>query len=208
LNDNIHRYQRSRNSAIPNVVFALLIANGLAYALQSLYPSVIERTFVLWSFNTGGFRPWQLLTYGFLHSRDSIYHIVFNMFALWMFGREIENLMGSRRFLIFWVVSIVGAGLVQLLVSVVTGQPSATLGASGGVFGLLLAFAMAFPNRIIVLLIPPIPMKAKYFVLIYGLITLYLGFSGGAPTVAHFAHLGGMLFGYLLIQYWARVPRR
>lgn len=208
MNDNIYRHQRSRNSAIPNVVFALLIANGLAYALQSLYPGIVEKTFVLWSLNTGGFRPWQLLTYGFLHSRDSIYHLLFNMFALWMFGREIENLMGSRRFLIFWVVSIIGAGLVQLLVSLVTGQPSATLGASGGVFGLLLAFAMAFPNRVIVLLIPPIPMKAKYFVLIYGLITLYLGFSGGAPTVAHFAHLGGMLFGYLLIQYWARVPRR
>lgn len=208
MNDNIYRYQRSRNSAIPNVVFALLVTNGLAYALQWLYPDVIEKVFVLWSLNTGGFQPWQLLTYGFLHSRGSIYHILFNMIALWMFGREIERLMGSRRFLIYWVVCVVGAGLVQLLVSLVSGQPSATLGASGGVFGLLLAFAMAFPNRVIVLLIPPIPMKAKYFVLIYGLITLYLGFSGGAPTVAHFAHLGGMLFGFLLLQYWARVPRR
>lgn len=204
MNDNIHRHQRN-SSAIPNVVFALLIANGVAYALQVLYPNIVEKLFVLWSLNTGGFRPWQLLTYGFLHSRESLYHIFFNMLALWMFGREMEHVMGSRRFLIFWMVCIIGAGLVQLLVSVVTGQPSATIGASGGVFGLLLAFAMAFPNRIIVLLIPPIPMKAKYFVLIYGLITLYLGFSGGAPTVAHFAHLGGMLFGFMLIQYWARI---
>ncbi len=205
MSDNVYRDQR-QNSTLPNVVFALLIANGLAYAMQVLYPNIVEGLFVLWSPNTGSFWPWQLLSYGFLHSRDSLYHIFFNMLALWMFGREIENLMGSRRFGIFWVVCIVGAGLVQVLLSVITGQPSATLGASGGVFGLLLAFAMAFPNRMIVLLIPPIPMKAKYFVLIYGLITLYLGFSGGAPTVAHFAHLGGMLFGYLLIRFWA-TPR-
>jgi membrane associated rhomboid family serine protease len=203
LNDNVHRYQRSNNSSIPDVVFALLIANGLVFALQWLFPNFIERWFILFSPNTGLFWPWQLLTYGFLHSRDTLAHLAFNMLALWMFGREIERLMGSRRFLIFWVVCVVGAGLIQILVSIVTGEPSATLGASGGVFGLLLAFALAFPNRMIVLLIPPIPMKAKYFVLIYGLITLYMGFSGGGSGIAHFAHLGGMLFGYLLIRYWS-----
>jgi membrane associated rhomboid family serine protease len=206
LNDNIYRYQRN-SSAIPDVVFALLIANGLVFALQWMFPNIVERWFVLYSPNTGAFWPWQLLSYGFLHSRASLYHLLFNMFALWMFGREMEHVMGSRRFLVFWFVCIIGAGLVQVLVSVVTGQPSATLGASGGVFGLLLAFAMAFPNRIIVLLIPPIPMKAKYFVLIYGLITLYLGFNGGVggsgSNIAHFAHLGGMLFGYVLIRYWS-----
>ena len=102
---------------------------------------------------------------------------------------------------------IIGAGFVQLVVSVLTGEPSRTIGASGAVFGVLLAFAMAFPNRTIMLLIPPIPMQAKYFVLFYGLITLFLGVSGGAPSVAHFAHLGGMLFGYILIRMWTR-PRR
>ena len=206
MNDNVHRYQRSNDSSIPDVVFALLIANGLVFALQWLFPNFIERWFILFSPNTGLFWPWQLLTYGFLHSRDTLAHLAFNMLALWMFGREIERLMGSRRFLIFWVVCVVGAGLIQILVSIVTGEPSATLGASGGVFGLLLAFAMAFPNRMIVLLIPPIPMKAKYFVLIYGLITLYMGVSGGGSGIAHFAHLGGMLFGYLLLRYWSN-PR-
>jgi membrane associated rhomboid family serine protease len=215
LNDNVHRYQRSNNSSIPDVVFALLIANGLMFALQWMFPQIIERWLILFSLNASQywsgaqFWPWQLLTYGFLHSRDTLAHLAFNMLALWMFGREIERLMGSRRFLIYWVVCVVGAGLIQLLVSVVTGVPSATLGASGGVFGLLLAFALAFPNRMIVLLIPPIPMKAKYFVLIYGLITLYMGFSGSGSGVAHFAHLGGMLFGYILIRYWSNPkPRR
>lgn len=193
------------SSTIPNVVFALLIANGLVYALQNLYPNYLA-AFELWSLNTGNFRPWQLLTYGFMHAYGSLYHIGFNMLGLWMFGREVEHLMGSKRFLIFWVVCVVGAGVVQIVMSLITGVPSRTVGASGGLFGLLLAFAMAFPNRMIILLIPPIPMKAKYFVLVFGLISLYLGFSGGVPSIAHFAHLGGMLFGYLLIRYWAR-PR-
>ena len=213
MNDNVYRYQR-HGSTIPNVVFALLIANGVGFALQNFYPELTEKWFALYSLNAGQyvggaqFYPWQLLTYGFMHSTNGIYHILFNMLALWMFGREMEHVMGSRRFLIFWFVSVAGAGLTQLVVSVITGQPSITVGASGGVFGLLLAFAMTFPNRVIVLLIPPIPMKAKYFVLIYGLITLYLGFSGGVARVAHFAHLGGMLFGFLLMQYWARVRHR
>ena len=141
-----------------------------------------------------------------MHATDGISHILFNMLALWMFGREMEHVMGSRRFTIFWFVCVIGAGLTQLIVSVITGQPSITVGASGGVFGLLLAFAMTFPNRMIVLLIPPIPMKAKYFVLIYGLITLYLGFSGGAARVAHFAHLGGMIFGAGLLYKWGWRP--
>ena len=213
MNDNVYRYQRP-SSAIPNVVFALLIANGLGFALQNFFPVLTSDLFALYSLNAnqyvngGQFWPWQLVTYGFMHATDGIYHILFNMLALWIFGREMEHVMGSQRFLIYWFVCVIGAGLTQLLVSVITGQPSVTVGASGGVFGLLLAFAMTFPNRIIVLLIPPIPMKAKYFVLIYGLITLYLGFSGGGSRIAHFAHLGGMLFGFLLIQYWARIRQR
>ena len=213
MNDNVHRYQRP-SSAIPNVVFALLIANGLGFALQNFFPDITERWFALYSLNAGQyiggaqFWPWQLVTYGFMHATNNIYHILFNMLALWMFGREMEHVMGAQRFLIYWFVCIIGAGITQILVSVVTGQPSVTVGASGGVLGLLLAFAMTFPNRIIVLLIPPIPMKAKYFVLLFGLFSLYLGFSGGAPRVAHFAHLGGMLFGFLLIQYWARIRQR
>lgn len=146
--------------------------------------------------------PWQLLTYGFLHNTDNLTHILFNMFALWMFGRDLERIMGAQRFLTYYLTCVIGAGLVQLLVAGFTGVPTMTVGASGGVFGILLAFAMAFPNRIIMLIFPPIPMPAKYFVFFYGLLELYLGVSGSSPGVAHFAHLGGMFFGYLLLRYW------
>ncbi|MDH3553945.1 MAG: rhomboid family intramembrane serine protease, partial [Gammaproteobacteria bacterium] len=133
--------------------------------------------------------------------------ILFNMFGLWMFGRELERMMGQKRFLTYYFTCVVGAGIVQLIVA---GSQSAiypTIGASGGVFGILLAYGLTFPNRMVMLIFPPIPMKAKYFVLFYGLLELYLGVSGGAPGVANFAHLGGMFFGFLLLRYWSR-PRR
>ena len=187
---------------IPNVIFFLLIANGLMFAMQHYFWPVPDALFALWPLNSGNFYPWQLVTYGFLHSPTNFYHIFFNMLALWMFGRDLERIMGPRRFATYWFVCVIGAGFVQLLVGQLTGSDVRTVGASGGVFGLLLAFALMFPNRIVVLLIPPIPLKAKYFVLLYGLLTLYMGFSGGAPSVAHFAHLGGMLFGYLTLRYW------
>jgi membrane associated rhomboid family serine protease len=146
--------------------------------------------------------PWQLLTYGFMHDTNGLSHILFNMFGLWMFGRDIERTMGSRRFLIYYITCVVGAGVVQLMAAWMSNADYLTVGASGGVFGILLAYAMTFPNRTVVLLIPPIPMKAKYFVLLYGLLNLYQGLSGTAAGVANFAHLGGMLFGFLLIQHW------
>ena len=135
-------------------------------------------------------------------------HLIFNMFMLWMFGRELELLMGARRFITYYLTCVIGAGLVQLVVAGMTGSPYPTVGASGGVFGLLLAFGMAFPNRMIMLLFPPIPMKAKYMVVLFGLLELYLGLSGRTPGIANFAHLGGMLFGFLLIQYWQKPRRR
>ena len=190
------------NSLIPNVIFFLLIANGLMFALQFLFWPTPNLLFALWPAATDNFYPWQLVTYGFLHSTSNYYHIIFNMLALWMFGRDLERIMGAKRFAIYWFACVIGAGFVQMLAAQVTGSGVPTVGASGGVFGLLLAFALVFPNRTVVLLIPPIPMKAKYFVLLYGLLTLYLGASGGSSNVAHFAHLGGMLFGFLLILYW------
>lgn len=152
------------------------------------------------------FYPWQLLTYGFLHG--DVMHIVFNMFMLWMFGRELELVMGQRRFLTYYVTCVIGAGLIQLIVAGLQGDGVRVVGASGGVFGLLLAFGMAFPNRMIMLLFPPIPMKAKYMVILFGILELYLGLSGSSPGIANFAHLGGMLFGYLLIQHWKKGRRR
>lgn len=192
------------HSAIPNVIFALLIANGLAYAAQQFYPGPMYRSFALWPPGSlrSDFQAWQLLSYGFLHDINGLAHIFFNMFALWMFGRDLERLFGSARFLAYYLTCVIGAGLVQLMVAAVQGGDYPTVGASGGVFGILLAYGMHFPNRTVVLLFPPIPMRAKYFVLFYGLLELYLGVSGLSPGVAHFAHLGGMLFGFLLLQYW------
>ena len=153
-------------------------------------------------FTPADFWPWQLVTYGFLHSTASITHILFNMFALWMFGIQLENEWGSRRFALYYFVCVIGAGLVQLTVTTLEGSYAPTLGASGGVFGVLLAFGMMFPNQVIMLLFPPIPMKAKYFVIGYGLIEFIAGVANTGSQVAHFAHLGGMLFGFLLIMYW------
>lgn len=204
-----YSYQRrpsTDDSAIPNVIFILLIANGLVYATQQLAPKFMLVWFPLWPLGSEypPFIPWQLVTYGFLHDWNSLQHILFNMFGLWMFGRDLERLMGAKRFLTYYLTCVVGAGIVQLIVVGIQGGAYPTLGASGGVFGILLAYAMTFPNRTVVLLIPPIPMKAKYFVLIYGLLELYLGVSGAATGVANFAHLGGMLFGFFLLQYWRR----
>ena len=209
---NQHIYQRRPvgDSAIPNVIFILLILNGLMFALQQMpqFDQPIFFNFALWPLQSSfpGFQPWQLLTYGFLHG--GLTHIAFNMFMLWMFGRELELLYGPRRFLIYYITCVVGAGIVQLIVAMLQGGIYPTVGASGGVFGLLLLFGMTFPNRMIMLLIPPIPMKAKYMVILFGVVELSLGLSGRAPGIANFAHLGGMLFGFILIQSWKSAARR
>lgn len=208
MNTPVYNMRPRRQSSIPNIVFALLVINGLVFALQQMNPRFLTINFALWPVGpqNSPFMPWQLLTYGFLHG--NLYHIFFNMLGLWMFGREIELLMGARRFLTYYLVCVVGAGFVQLVVAAIQGGVYATVGASGGLFGILLAFALAFPNRTIMLIFPPIPMRAKYFVLFFGLLSLYLGFSGSAPGVAHFAHLGGMLFGFILLKYWSKPRRR
>jgi len=193
---NQHTYQRRpvNSSAIPDVIFILIIANGLGYAAQFWQPNLMFGYLALWPLDSEypSFMPWQLLTYGFMHDINGIYHILFNMFGLWMFGRDLERIMGPKRFLTYYLTCVVGAGIVQLIVAKLTGGIYPTIGASGGVFGILLAYGMAFPNRMVVLLFPPIPMKAKYFVLFYGLLELYLGVSGRAQGVANFAHLRGM----------------
>jgi len=214
MNQHIYSRRPASNSAIPDVIFILLIANGLVYALQHFAPEIIERFFALQPLVSPparqfpSFMPWQLVTYGFLHDTRSLMHIIFNMLMLWMFGRELERMMGARRFLTYYMVCVIGAGLVQLLVGVVRGWGVPTIGASGGVFGILLAYGMAFPNRMIMLMFPPIPMKAKYFVIMLGVFELSIGFSGVNNGVANFAHLGGMLFGFLLIRHWGRRSRQ
>lgn len=209
-----YAYQRRPardDSTIPTIIFIVLVINGLVYAGQQFYPNHLLYFFALWPLSSQPpqappFEIWQLLTYGFLHG--SPMHIFFNMFGLWMFGRELENLMGPRRFLTYFFTCVVGAAIVQLVVAGMQGGLYPTIGASGGVFGILLAYGLTFPNRTVMLIFPPIPMRAKYFVIFYGLLELYLGVSGNAPGVANFAHLGGMLFGFVLLRYWAMGRRR
>lgn len=155
--------------------------------------------FALWPLG-GGFAPWQLATYALLHG--GLLHLAFNMYGLWMFGSELERLWGGRRLLQYYVVSVLVAGLVQLLVASEAPVPYPTVGASGGLFGLLLGYAMLFPHRTIMLLFPPIPMPAWLFAVLYGVIELTLGVSGQVSGVAHFAHLGGMVGGWLMLRYW------
>lgn len=145
----------------------------------------------------GGWSPffwvWQVFTYQFLHG--GFFHLFFNMFALWMFGMELETLWGSRRFLTYYLLSGVGAAIVQILIATVP-----TLGASGAVYGILLAFGMTFPNRQIFMFPLFIPIKAKYFVMIFAGIELFSGLRG-SDGIAHFAHLGGAATGFLLLKY-------
>ncbi len=208
MNTPIYNMRPRQQSAIPNVIFALLVANGIVFALQQVVPRPLLINFALWPAGVPGspFMPWQLVSYGFLHG--SLMHIAFNMFGLWMFGRDLERLMGTKRFLTYYFTCVVGAGIVQLIVAGWQGGLYPTVGASGGVFGILLAYGLTFPNRMVMLIFPPIPMKAKYFVVFFGLLELYAGLSGSAPGVANFAHLGGMLFGFLLLRYWATQRRR
>jgi len=188
-------------------VRALLIANLAIFAAQTYLPQQPYEWFELWPLHssqlTGGlpFEPWQLVSYAFLHA--SPVHLFANMFALFMFGPDVEDLLGAVRFRVFYLVCVVGAGVTQLIVTA-TIYPSLapTLGASGGIFGLLLCYGMAYPHRRLMLLFPPIPMPAWLFVTLYGLMELYLGVFQSDQGVAHFAHLGGMAAGYLLIRYW------
>jgi membrane associated rhomboid family serine protease len=200
---------------LPPVTRALLIVNALVFLLQNVLGEAALASFMLWSIGSGDsayavneFLPWQLLTYGFMHG--SFTHLLFNMVALLMFGAPLEHTWGERRFLTFFLTCVAGAAVCQLVVGSWTmaqgGAAYPTVGASGGVFGLLLAYGMLFPHQRVMLLIPPIPMKARTLVIVYGAIELLLGFSGYQPGVAHFAHLGGMLFGWMLIRYWRGQP--
>ena len=212
----MHYHPPARPSLSTPVVSSLLFINGLLFLILPLRAQWLIANFTLWPLHVPDsaarmlgllqvpdFRLWQLVTYSFLHG--GLLHLFTNMFALWMFGTQIERLWGARMFAVYYFVCVIGAGAVQLLVASMTVAetgPYPTIGASGGVFGLLLAFGMMFPNQRIMLLFPPIPIRAKWFVILYGAFELYAGITGTMTGIAHFAHLGGMLFGFLLIQYW------
>jgi membrane associated rhomboid family serine protease len=192
------------------VVRNILIACVAVFLLQLYLP--LEESLALWPLGSPfprlQFEPWQLVTYAFLHGGWT--HLIINMFVLWNFGPEVERLLGSRRFTTYYLVCVVGAALTQLLVlKWMDGPVVPTVGASGGIYGILLAFGLAFPHRKLMLIFPPIPMPAWLLVTISGLIELYSGITGTAAGVAHFAHLGGMIGGFALILYWrARVLGR
>jgi membrane associated rhomboid family serine protease len=200
-------------ASMPPATRALLFINVAVFAAQLLTGDLLLRPFALWppaspQFpGAPSFQVWQLLTYGFLHG--GLTHLFFNMFALYMFGGEIERLLGTKHYVVYYLACVIGAAVAQyVVVSNMEMQPIPTVGASGGVFGLLLAFGMAYPQRRIMLLFPPIPMPAWLFVTLYGLLELYLGVTGSGQGVAHFAHLGGMVAGYALLVYWRGQARQ
>jgi membrane associated rhomboid family serine protease len=184
---------------LPPITQALLLINVAVFCLDIFLGTWFTRLFALWPIG-GGFLPWQIVSYAFLHG--SLMHLFFNMLGLWMFGAELERLWGPKRFLQFFFASVLTAAMTQLLVAALSGAQYPTVGASGGLFGLLLAFGMMFPNRIIMPLFPPIPMKAKVFVAVFGGLELLFAYWNTNDGVAHFAHLGGMLGGFLMIRYW------
>jgi len=231
---------------LPVVVKNLLIINGLFFLATMALDTSVHIDLVKWLGlyypASENFRVWQLVTYMFMHGGFT--HILFNMFALWMFGNVLENVWGPKRFLNYYLVTGIGAALVQFAVAFFRIQAilpelspeqiqtvynegyaifmqgknyadpamgllnsivnTPTVGASGAVFGILLAFGMMFPNSLIYVYFA-IPVKAKYFVMIYGAIELYSGISNNpGDNVAHFAHLGGMIFGYFMIMYWKK----
>ncbi len=192
-----------------SAVIVLIAANVLVYLLQLLSNGALDEPFALWPLQPidgqSYFHSWQIITYAFLHSTQVKSHLLFNMLGLWMFGAEIERYVGPRRLLACYFASVVTAGLSQLVVPMLFGAPpSPTVGASGGVFGLLLAYAFLFPTRKVIPLIPPIPMPAWLFATLYAGLELFLGVTGTQSGVAHFAHLGGMVGSALVIMRWRR----
>jgi membrane associated rhomboid family serine protease len=188
----------------------LIAANVVMYLLQWVFKDRLD-LLALWPLQpidgVRYFHLWQIISYAFLHSTVIKTHLLFNMLGLWMFGSEIERYVGPWRLLACYFASVVTAALSQLFVPILLGAPPApTLGASGGVFGLLLAYALLFPHRKVIPLIPPIPMPAWLFATIYAGLELVLGVSGTFSGVAHFAHLGGMIGSALVVLGWRR-PR-
>jgi len=235
-------------SSIPMVTKNLIIINVLFWIASLVMPRAnidLAELLGLHYPASKAFNPIQLVSYMFMHDTRSIAHIFFNMFAVYMFGRILEQVWGSKRFLIYYMATGVGAGLINLLVAYVRisalergmdpevidlvyregwgvlqthynysdpamGQlnmliNATTVGASGAVFGILLAFGMKFPDAPLYVMFIPVPIKAKYFVIGYGVLELFFGFADfSGDNVAHFAHLGGMLFGYILLRYWRK----
>ncbi len=197
---------------MPAFTQALIIANVVAFFLEQATGDTLLSLFALWPPVPGAWAdssllaPWQLLSYSFLHA--NIMHLLFNMFGLWMFGSDLERVWGPRRVAMAYFLSVFLGAVAQMLVAGLFGSSGApVIGASAGVFGLLLSFALVFPNARIMPLFLPIPMPARIFVLVYALLELTLGVTGTQAGVAHFAHLGGLLGGWLVYRFASGGPR-
>ena len=214
--------RRSFLDAIPVVTRNLIIVNVIMFVFTLLNEDFMVRTFALFYPASALFRWWQPLTHMFMHG--GFWHIFFNMYTLFIFGSVLERTIGPKRFLLFYFVTGLGAVALHMGVQYLqlhplqvaaASDPSVlpafyaranvpTLGASGAIYGVLIGYAMFYPNSILTLIFPPVSLKAKWFVLIFAGIELLTGVTGTADGVAHFAHLGGMLFGWLLILYWKK----
>lgn len=181
------------------ITYLLLVLNVAVFSLQLQDAQALLPQYALWP-PGAGFEPWQILTSAFLHGSPG--HLAANMFGLWMFGRDVERALGSNRFLLLFLASVVTASAAQLVVTSMAAEATPTVGASGGLFGVLGAFALLFPRRRILLLFPPIPMPAPLFVAAYAAIELYTGVTGTLNGIAHFAHLGGLAGGLVLALRW------
>ena len=187
------------------VVLNLIIINAIVFVAQLVFDNTwgLTNILALYSYDSGLFRPYQLVTHMFAHSPENYFHIIFNMYALWMFGSVLEKIWGPKKFLIFYLVCGLTAGLAQMFF--VSG--GAAIGASGAIMGLLAGFAYTFPNTQFYILPIPFPIKAKYLAAIYAAIDLFGGFSGG-DNVAHFAHLGGLVMGFILVIIWNKTDKK
>lgn len=193
------------NIQFKSVVSNLIMLNAVVVLVMYLMPNVYDQnvlTFALSPWEMPSFRIWQLVSYMFMHGDFT--HLLFNMFTLWIFGRQLEYDLGGKRFLTYYMITGIGAGALNLLVMSLTGEYGLTVGASGAVFGILLAFGVLHPNVRMMLLFFPVPIKAKWMVMGYGAIELFLGLTARGSNVAHFAHLGGMIFGLILLYYWKK----
>lgn len=194
----------------PPVIKTLIIVNVVVFLFDAFFLGIYHidnipishyfgQYFYLHPLQDGNFWVWQLFTYQFIHG--GIWHLFFNLFALWMFGTELESIWGSRKFLTFYLLSGIGAGLFQLFIAPLFAEPLPTIGASGSVFGVLVAFGFTFPDRPIFMFPIFIPIPAKFFVILYAGLAFLLGITGSAGNVAHIAHLGGAFTGFLLLKF-------
>ena len=181
------------------VSLGIIISCLAVFLLRNISPAL-----ALWPLESGIFYPWQVVTYGFLHGDFT--HLFFNMFAVYMFGTPLERAWGTQRFSLYYATCIIGAALMQIIVQQFEGGIYPTIGASGGVFGLLLAYGVMWPKNKVFLIFLPIPIEARWFVLIYGALELLFGVTRTMPGIAHFAHLGGMVFGAILLYRWGWRP--